>query len=457
MLIAAAVTASSLGCTPTDEPPRGLRGAANGWNLVLVSIDTLRADRLNSWGYQGARTSQAIDRLSTGGIRFANAHSPRSLTWPSLASVLTGLYPSSHGLISNGYRFQDGQSTLPLLLQNEGYQTGAFLSNMCQANHQGWAEFFCAGGVDKRVNRRALAWLDSIEADRPIFLWTHYFGPHPPYYNGGNLAASTLDPGYTGDLKPKKHALDRVMDESIELDAADRRHLDALYDAAVIGTDRYIDELVAGLAQRIDMERTIIVLLSDHGEDLYQHNRYLYHACSVYQSSLHVPLILAAPGLIPAGSTVDQPVELTDVMPTLLDLLSVEGPQCLDGRSLIGYLERPERGSAGKVVLSEYGETRIGTLREGDWKLISNPDAVTPKCFAGGPDDLYPIDTVELYDLASDPAEALDLASQHPTRVDDLRTKLEARRSSLCGDGAQPQDIPEELKKELEALGYVAD
>lgn len=434
-----------------------MRGAAAGWNVVLVSVDTLRADRLNGYGYAVRQTSPAIDDLLGGGVRFANAQASRALTWPSLASVLTGLHPSGHGLISNGYGFREGQPTLATILEAAGYQTGAFLSNMCKAEHAGWSELFCAGGVDKRLNRRAIEWLGGLDPSRPFLLWAHYFGPHPPYYNGGALAREVFDPSYAGFLEPRGRVLDRVMEEGIELTASDRRHLDAIYDAAVAGTDHWIADLLEALATRADLERTLIIFLADHGEDLYQHNDYIYHACSVYQSSLHVPLGFVAAGLLEPGAAVLQNVELVDVLPTVLDLLGLPLTGCLHGSSLLRYLERPDRAGEGKPAMSEYDTTRIATYRQGDFKLISNPDGLVPKCFAGGPDDLYPIDELELYDLAGDPEETTNLAAELPLVVERLLAGLEQHRSSLCGSGpAAPQEVPEELKKELEALGYIA-
>ena len=122
----------------------------------------------------------------------------------------TGQFPSHHGLIQNGYELRPDQATLSKLLQEAGYETAAFLSNMCQANHQGWDTFSCAGGSDEKINRESVAWAESRDRDRPFFLWTHFFGPHGPYYNGGDLA-QRLDPGYEGPVAPKKGVLNRIM------------------------------------------------------------------------------------------------------------------------------------------------------------------------------------------------------------------------------------------------------
>jgi arylsulfatase A-like enzyme len=437
-----------------SAPRSSLAGAAAGWSVVVLSIDTLRADRLGAWGYERPGQSPRLDRLVASGVRFARAMAPRASTWPSLASVLSGLYPSGHGVLANGYSFPAAVATMPRLLRASGYQTGAFLSNMCSANHSGWDRFSCSGGRDQRAIREAADWAGSLAADRPYLLWVHLFGPHPPYYNGG-ARATELDPGYTGTLAPRKGALDAAMLRPSGLDAADRVHLDAIYDAAVMGTDRLAGELLDALASSGRLERTLVVLLADHGEELYEHHRYLYHACSVYQSTLHVPFALSAPGLLTEGASVPQVVELIDVLPTLLDLLGIASPDSLHGVSLRRYLERPGEGGAGKPAFSEYDLTDIRTVLADDWKLVDNPQALAPDCVEGAPPGFYALAEEELYDLRSDPGETRNLAALEPARVAALRTLLAQRFAKLGRPAAQ--ELTEELKSELRALGYVAN
>jgi arylsulfatase A-like enzyme len=444
-------------CGPDRRPePPGLAAAASGWNLLLVTVDTVRADRLGAYGYERRTTSPNIDTLLASGVAFDRAMAPRALTWPSLGSVLTGLYPSGHGLIDNGYEFPDELLTLPKLLQAAGYQTGAVLSNMCQANHQGWGSFACGKGNDSRVNEKTREWMGTVDREKPFYFWAHYFGAHAPYYNGGRDAPRVADQSYRGPVAAKKGPLNRIMREGLDLSAADHEHLTALYDAAVMGTDRFVGELLDSLEQSGLLEKTLILFLADHGEDLYEHHGYLYHACSVYQSSLHVPLGFVAPGLLPAGARVAQPAELIDVLPTVLELLGVPAPSDLHGRSLVPLLERPGAGGAGKPAFSEYYDTEIRTVLAGDWKLVENPDEIFPECFAGVPQDFYPIAAVELYDLSQDPQETANLASRYPQRVEELRELIRRRFAGLSRNIRQ-QEVPEELKEELRALGYVAN
>jgi arylsulfatase A-like enzyme len=433
---------------------RRLAGGAKGWNVVLLTVDTLRADRLGAYGYTTHPNSPKIDAQLGSGVVFENAMSQRASTWPSLASLLTGLYPSGHGVAENGYGFPDGLPTLPKLLHGAGYRTGAFLSNMCDANHQGWDDFACSGGQDGKTVRRALEWAQAADGKRPFFLWVHLFGAHPPYYNGGALA-DELDPGYTGTLGPKKWQLDPVMTKPVPLDGRDVRHLNALYDAAVNGSDRLSGSLLDALRAAGKLDRAIVLFAADHGEELYQHNRYLYHSCSVYQTALHVPLGLAAPGLLPAGGRVRQTVEMIDVLPTLLDLLALPKPAEQHGRSLVPYLERPGGGGAGKPAFSEYGSTTIRTVTQGNWKLVHNPDGVSPVCIPDAPPNHYPIGREELYDLSKDPGETTNLAASQPGKVAEL-AKLIRQRFAAVRNRSGRQEMTDELKKKLNELGYVA-
>jgi arylsulfatase A-like enzyme len=439
---------------PTAARPR-LAGGAKGWNVVLLTVDTLRADRLGAYGYTARANSPAMDAQLAAGVRFESAMAQRAATWPSLGSLLTGLYPSAHGVAENGYGFPDDLPTLPKLLHAAGYRTGAFLSNMCDANHQGWDDFACTGGQDGKTVERARDWVGKLPQGRPFFLWVHLFGAHGPYYNGGDTAARELDPGYDGLLRPKRWALDEVNIKKLALGETDRRHLDALYDAAVQGSDRSIGAVIAALHAAGHRERTIVVLTADHGEELYAHNRYLYHSCSVYQTTLHVPLGIAAPGLIPAGAQVPQTVELIDVLPTLAALLALPPPSEQHGRSLVPYLERPGGGGPGKPAFSEYGASTIHTVVQDGWKLVDNPDGYDPVCIPNAPPHHYPIGRAELYDLARDPREQTNLAASRPAKVAELSRLIRQRFSGLT-HRRQPQAVPDKIKKELKALGYVA-
>ncbi len=459
-LVVFLILATGLACPRSTPPPTvparpRLSAGAAGRNVIVLSIDTLRADRLGAFGYTARPTTPFLDQLAAGGVRFRAAMAQRAATWPSLATVLSGLYPSGHGVLGNGYSFPADVETLPRILHAAGSQTGAFVSNMCSAGHTGWDAFRCTSSNDARANRAATEWATGLDAARPFLLWVHYFGPHPPYFNGGDRAATELDPGYAGALAPRKALLDSVMLERKALSAADVQHLGALYDAAVMATDRRAAELFAALEAAGKLENTVVVVLADHGEELYEHNRYFYHSCSVYQSTLHVPLWISAPGLLGSGD-VAQPVELVDVTPTLLDLLGVKPPAVLQGTSLVPYLERPESTGAGKPAYSEYDVSQVRTVLADGWKLVDNPDDLAPDCVPGAPPGFYPIARTELYDLANDPREQHNLAAEQPAKVAELLGMIAKRFAALAGS-RQKQTIPKGLSDELKSLGYVAN
>ena len=441
--------------TPEGRPARPsgsrLAGAARGWNVVLISVDTLRADHLNAYGYTARETSPWLDGLIANGVRFDRAQAPRSLTWPSLASVLTGLYPRSHGVTTNGYKMVDSLETLPELLQRAGYQTTAILGNMCRgANHQGWDRRDCK--KDPFIGKAFRHWAGKLDRQRPFFIWTHWFGSHSPYHMG-DRTAQQLDPGYDGPIVADETELQRLMREGVPLDGADLRHVTALYDEAIRSTDRRIGGVFHRLAPEGRPERTLFVFLADHGEELFQHHGYLTHACSVYQNGLRVPLAFVAPPLIEPG-VVDAWVELIDVAPTILELLGIEAPATMDGRSLVPYLERQDRGGAGKPAFSEWPGEELWTVSYGDWKLIDNRRGFRPECFKDSPPDFFALERTELYDLGADPGETRNLAAEHPDKVAELARLIENRFAGIIDRGAT-QEVPDDVQRELRALGYV--
>jgi arylsulfatase A-like enzyme len=301
-----------------------------------------------------------------------------------------------------------------------------------------------------------MGWIDGLPKQQPYLLWVHYMGPHRFYANGGELARRVLDPGYTGNLAPRKEVFRRLSRSKQRLTPRDVEHLDAIYDASVMTTDQWIAELLDALEAAGRLERTLVVFFSDHGEELYDHNAYIYHSCSVYESTLHVPMGFVAPGLLEGGRSIAAPVELLDVAPTVLDLLGLPPLAEQQGASLVPLLDRPEAGGPTRAAFSEYGDSQLHTVFAGGWKLIDNPGGVTPRCDTPLPNGSYPIARSELYDLTADPGERRNLAARHPEKVAELQEQIR-RRFSDGIDRSVPQQIPEDLKEELRALGYLVD
>jgi arylsulfatase A-like enzyme len=393
-------------------------------DILLVSIDTLRADRLGSYGRAGAGTPH-LDRLAARGARFADAMAPTPITLPSHASLLTGLDPSRHGVRHNGlYALAPGSDTLAERLRRAGFRTGGFVASIALASRHGLdqgfehysepereptrALFFLRERPARAVNRDALAWLDGLDPRERVFLFVHYMEPHAPF-------------------EPPEPELSRFADDR--------------YQGEVATSDRAFGELLAGLAARGRLRRTLVMVVADHGESLGDHGE-LSHGIFVYQSTLHVPMILAGPG-VPAQRVVEEPVSLVDLMPTVLAAVGLEGDGEGegDGRSLWPALRGESLGDRALygesfVPRLDFGWSALRVWRRGREKWISAPRP-------------------ELYDLERDPGEADDLAAGSPERGRRLAAELAAHVASGA-DQARRIALPAQAREALDALGYLA-
>jgi arylsulfatase A-like enzyme len=390
-------------------------------DLVLISIDTLRADRLGSYGRDGAGTPH-LDRLARRGARFSDAMAPAPLTLPSHASLFTGLDPSRHGVRHNGlYALDASADTLAERLQAAGFRTGAFVASVALAARHGLDQgferytepggdqarglFFLAERPAAQVNRDALAWLDTLDPGERMFLFVHYMEPHAPF-------------------EPPEPELSRF--------AGDR------YQGEVAASDRAVGELLAHLAARDRLRRALVAVVGDHGESLGEHGE-RSHGIFVYQSALHVPLLRAGPG-VPGARVVDEPVSLVDLMPTLLAAVGLAAEP--GGRGLWPALRG---GSLGPRALYgesfaprlDFGWSELRVWRRGAAKWI---DAPRP----------------ELYDLEADPAERVDLAARQPERARALADELAAHLAAGGAEASRRIELPEAAREALAALGYLS-
>ena len=416
-LLAALIAAAGCGRQGAED----FRAAA-GTPVVLVSIDTLRADRLPAYGYGGVDTP-AIDRLRADGILYERAYSHVPLTLPAHSSLLTGVLPAAHGVRDNiGYvldaeRVASGEiPDLPLALERAGYATGAAVSSYVLRSKMGLDQGFgfYEDSIEFRTNtglgglqrpggetlELSLDWLRQ-HAGEPFFFFFHIYEPHTPYQPLPDLAARYADP----------------------------------YDAEVASADRIVGDLFAELDRLGVYERALVILLSDHGEGLGQHGED-EHGVLLYASTLQVPLIVKLPGARYAGRSAAAPVQLIDVFPTVVDLLGLEPPPALPGTSLLRLLDGapPERRI--------YAETFYPRLHFGWSELTSLFDERHQ--YIHGPDP-------ELYDLVDDPAETEDLTRRRGRVAAALRAELEGFDRSL----ADPAAADEETRRALAALGYV--
>ena len=407
-----------MGCR-RSEPDRSAASARlpEGTPVVLISIDTLRADRLPIYGYDKVATP-SIDGLRSDAILFERAYTHIGLTLPSHSSIFSGLLPLDHGVRDNiGYRFAVDLPTLPALMKELGYATGAFVSAYVLRSDTGLARGFDvydddvefeAGkqlGALQRAGpetlERAAEWLQEVYKE-PFFLFFHIYEPHAPYEPPAPTAAG--------------HS--------------------AAYDGEVAAADAVIGGLLSELEQLGVYDDALIVLLSDHGEGLMDHGE-MDHLVLIYREVLQVPLLLKLPGGQGAGTTVSAPAQLTDVAATLLSLLGFEQDSRAAGVSLLGL---GDEENADRLILSEsvyprvhFGWSDLASMIDGDFHFIDGPDP-------------------ELYNLREDPGEKHNILLDQRAAARRMRSAIESYDRTL----QTPAEVDPETRESLQALGYLS-
>jgi arylsulfatase A-like enzyme len=440
-----AIAALAAGCDGVPQPR----------NLLLISLDTLRADHLGCYGYPRP-TSPFLDQLAARGVLFEQAWATSPWTLPSHASLFTGLYASQHGVVSNQVGLPPELPTLAELLRERGFATAGFVSGIFLGPRFGLGRGFDRyvviptraeeGGTatslsaTRRVSEGGLAWL-AVQARSPFFLFLHYFDIHSDYRPEPRFAALFAGP-YRGPVDGTSRQLRAFLRGQIEFDAEDRAHLVDLYDAEIRQLDQALQELFEALRGRGELARTLVVVTADHGEEFFEHGG-VFHGRTQYQEMLRVPLILTGPG-IPAGLRIDRPVSLVDLAPTLLGLLGTGAAPAVSGRDLSALWRRPDADWPEREVFAEANHTREGgspqrAVLRGGWKLV-----------------LHDSGRQELFDLSADPGERVDLANDQPQRAAELANRLTSTLPSVREAPALPKLNPE-MRMQLEALGYVRE
>jgi choline-sulfatase len=397
-------------------------------NVLLITIDTVRADRIGAYGYAKAATP-AIDRLAREGVRFADATTQAPLTGPAHAAILTGQYPARLGVRDNATTpIPRGTATLAEMFKARGYRTAGFIGAFLLGPEYGFAQGFdtfdarfgqYSAGMKLQAQRRgsevvdaALQWLPSKPAPapgQPFFAWVHLYDAHTPY-----------DP--PGPFRTRFAA--------------------APYDGEVAYVDSCIGKLIAALEQAGQLDRTIVAVISDHGEGLGDHGE-TEHGLFLYESVLHVPWVMRLPARGSAGTVVTTQVRTIDVTPTLAALAGLPAPQ-VDGQNVAKFF----KGPAPRDPEPSYAETfypkwhfgwsELKSVRVGDWKYI---DAPKP----------------ELYDMRSDAAErrnAIDARGPLSAGLSTALAKIQNGFGSAAASTDAPQPDPETLAR-LRSLGYV--
>ncbi len=392
------------------------------WNVLLITLDTTRADHLGCYGLATAATPN-LDRLAATGVLFERAYTVAPITLPAHATLHTGLLPPEHGLRINGVsRLPDGIPTLAELLREQGYRTGAFVSSLVLDARFGLSRGFHV--YDDRFNdgprgpaaerpadesiSLASTWLRA-NSKEPFFCWIHLYDPHEPY---------------------QQHAAEFG-------DQFQQRP----YDAEIAFVDRQLGHLFEVLDRTDTEDRTIIIVVGDHGEGLGDHHE-ATHGYLTYNSTLHVPLLMRHPQQQATGQRVAEQVSLADLFPTILDALHLPIPSGLTGRSLglgrttISLEPRPCYAET-EAPLMEGGWSPLKTWTTAEWKYIHSTRS-------------------ELYDLQSDPAELKNILDQHPDEAAHFRQALTDFESRLTRREGPPAVMTSQEQRALAGLGYAA-
>lgn len=409
---AALLVLASVGCT-RGSSGRGLApsGSLRGANILLITVDTLRRDRVGAYGNRSGLTPN-LDRFAASAVRYTHAFTPAPLTLPAHASILTGLLPQHHGIHNNTlFRLDERVPTLASLAKSAGYRTGAFvgafvLDGRFGLNH-GFDEYDDhlphSAGVSFHFSERRAADVVRLAIDwivkpgrGPWFAWIHLFDPHAPY---------AAPPDYRAGR--------------------------SAYDAEVAYTDSEIGRLFASLDAAHALDRTLIVVTADHGESLGEHGE-TTHGLFAYNATLAVPLLVGGPSI--RQGVIDAPVSHVDVAPTVLDLVGIARPERVDGTSLARTppSDRAVYFEALDAALTHGWAALRGVIQSG-WKYIELPDA-------------------ELYDLSADPREERNVLT-HDARAENLRRLLSLMTSDGSG-GAPRALIDADAASRLRALGY---
>ena len=438
---------------------------------MLISIDSLRADHLGSYGYNKP-TSPTMDALAAQGARFEWAISTTSWTLPAHAAMFTGLYDSAHGLVDNGLALAAEHRTLAEVLQDNGYQTGGFFGGPYLHPIFGLGQGFdtyesCMAQIDTdateesvrdqsrqkhsashsdvtspRTLAAATRWLDSLDRDKPFFLFLHLWDVHYDFLPPKELV-DLFDPGYAGTLTGENFMDNPAV--RADMDARDFAHLLALYDGEIRFVDDHIGQLVEVLKGRGEWDNCLFVITADHGEEFFEHGQ-KGHQKTLFDEVVHVPLVLTWPGHIPAGVRVSDPVRSIDLMPTLLTAAGVSKRPRVQGRDLWPLIKGQSLPSEPALCELLVDKREYRAVRTSGFKVVrSHPS----KALAG-------------FDLSSNPKEALvgQILEPDPRVVSGGRVLLaetERAREWLRTLGAGPKEIEMDpaMLENLRNLGYV--
>jgi arylsulfatase A-like enzyme/Tfp pilus assembly protein PilF len=421
----------------TPQPKAAVRPKAAFPNIILITLDTTRADRMGFLGSQRGLTPN-LDALARQGVVFSRAYSHVPLTPPSHATILTGTYPQFNHLTYMGEPLNRDLPYIPDILHRRGYRTGAFVASMIldPANvtaigfgrgfdtydagfHQRTSQEDRYHSVERRADvvvSHALGWLSQHPAG-PFFLWVHCYDPHGPY-----------DPP-----EPYKS-----------------RYASEPYDGEIAYMDAAMGKLMSGLKQRGLYDGAMIAVMADHGEAFGEHGE-RHHGIFLYDETMHVPLVIKLPGGRSGGSRVDSRVRLVDIAPTVLQQVGIPVPPVMQGESLLSLM-KPQAGE-GQSAATEggadrpaYGET-VYAYRAFGWSVL--------RSWRTGKYLYVQAPKRELYDQSTDLKAAHDLATASTAVADTLAGQLEGFRLKTSSAGGHETNLSSEQAQSLQALGYL--
>lgn len=452
-----------------------LRAPSDGPNLLLITIDTLRADHLGAYGHL-RDTSPEMDRLARDGVRFTWAVAQWPKTTPSLVSLHTGTYPRTNGVTRDTQQaLPASQVTIAERLADAGWATGAVVTNANLARVFGFDQGFdryIEVWKDVRpdhperagyVTDHALEWLAQRPKDRPFFLWVHYVDPHaryrpPPPFDGMFVGDAHYD---AGRHAPLHEGRDDDMDGiPARARLGDRDEVDfyvAQYDAEIRYADHEIGRLLAAIDTDVLRARTAVVLTADHGESLGEHRYFFDHGRLPYDTCARVPLVVRPPASDDGndrarGRVIERPVELIDVFPTLLAFAGLPDWPAAEGHDLAPLLAGGDDPGRPTWAITESGYTELWqrSIRNERWKLVHVRDPADRALMTGA--------EWELYDVIADPGETRNLWNDAPAEAERLRAAL---ADWVQRGPAQPPapirtvPIDRETEERLRSLGYV--
>lgn len=440
-----------------------------GGNILLITIDTLRADHLGCYGYV-RDTSPRIDRFARMSYVYTNPIVQWPKTSPSFSSILTSLYCSQTGVTSPRQRLSSNMTTTAEILRNTGYNTAAVVGNGNLAKrynfNQGFSIYIEAWKDEKIESGKActaqhitdlsLRVLQDLAREGGFFMWIHYIDPHAPYNPPSNYNGMFVGDKYFGDKRIK---LNEGFNDDIggcplrsRLGENDNLYYYiAQYDAEIRYCDSQLGRILDFLESKHLIRSTMVIITSDHGESLGEHNYYFEHGKFPYDATLRVPLIVYVPSL--GEGRIDSPVPLLDIHPTILEFAGVGGDGPWEGRSLFAQM-REETG-ARRGVFSQSGGVKnpVWAVRRGKWKLIHTSSSRYRNLMSGAP--------YELYDLENDPAETVNLSGAGVEVENDLREVLnrwiEETKEGIEMTEEQVDVFEKSTNENLRALGYIED